>query len=55
MTKLRNAESDGVQTVFGSEKGLTYVVTARASRARLLAVAQDIVRPLTGGSLANPT
>lgn len=54
-TDLRYAESDGVQTVFSSENGLTYAVTARASRARLLAVAQDIERQLTGSSLANPT
>jgi anti-sigma factor RsiW len=46
-TDFRYAESGGVQTVFSSEKGLTYAVTARASRARLLAVAQDIERQLT--------
>lgn len=54
-TDLRYAESNGVQTVFSSEKGLTYAVTARASRARLLAVAQDIERQLTGNVLGPPT
>ena len=54
-TDLRYAESGGVQTVFSSEKGLTYAVTARASRARLLAVAQDIERQLTSDALAPPT
>jgi anti-sigma factor RsiW len=54
-TELRYSESGGVQTVFSSEKGLTYAVTARASRARLLAVAQDIERQLTGVAAEHPT
>lgn len=51
-TDLRYAESGGVQNVFSSETGLTYAVTARTSRARLLAVAQDIERQLTSDTPA---
>ncbi len=49
-TELRYAENGGVQTVFSSQKGLTFAVTAAASRARMLTVAENIERQLTVAS-----
>lgn len=53
-TDLRFSENDGVSTYFRSERDLTFAVSARMDRARLLNAAQAVSAQLNAVSTAPP-